>query len=230
MGRGPRVKIPGIIYHVINRGNNKQIIFREEEDYKRYTKLLERYKERYGFKLYSYALMSNHIHLLIESGEKGSISKIMQGLTLAHTRYFNIRYKSSGHVWQGRFKSPIVGEDSYLLEVSRYIELNPVRAKIVKDPKDYPWSSYSFHAYGKRNTLIGEHLFYEGLGKALEERQRRYREFVKKGIGDKELTEIRESVISGKGYASDDYLKRIEESIKGRLRRGRLGRPKKKDV
>lgn len=226
MPREPRINISGVIHHVINRGNNRQPVFEDEEDYRKYIELLERYKGRYGFKLYSYVLMNNHVHLLIEAGEKGSISKIMQGITLAHTRYFNLKYKTSGHVWQGRFKSPIVGEDAYLMEVSRYIELNPVRAKIVERPEDYPWSSYTSHAYGKKNPLIEDHVYYELLGKTEEERQTRYREFVKEGLKEKPI-EIRQSVVSGRGYGSEVYLQKVEETIKAKLRRGRRGRPKK---
>lgn len=229
MPRGPRINISGVIHHVINRGNNRQTVFKDEEDYRKYIGLLERYKERYGFKLYTYVLMSNHVHLLIEAREKGSISKIMQGITLAHTRYYNIKYKTSGHVWQGRFKSPIVGEDRYLLEVSRYIELNPVRAGIVEKLEDYPWSSYATHASGKKNPLIEDHIYYESLGNTKEERQARYSEFVKEGLKEK-LMEIRQSVISGRGYGSEAYLQKVEETIKARLRRGKRGRPKKKDV
>ena len=230
MPRGSRINIEGLIYHVINRGNNRQSIFKDEENYGKYIELLERYKERYGFKLYSYVLMNNHVHLLIEAGEKGSISKIMQGITLAHSRYYNLKNKTSGHVWQGRFKSPIVGENSYLLEVSRYIELNPVRANIVKMPEEYHWSSYATHAYGKKNPLIEDHVYYESLGKTKEERQAGYREFVKEGLKEGKLKEIRDSVISGKGYGSEEYLQKVEEAIKVRLRKGRRGRPKKKDM
>lgn len=227
MGRGARINVPGCVYHVLNRGNNRQVVFREEADYKRYTEFLERYKKRYSFKLYSYVLMNNHIHLLMEVGDKGNISKIMQGVTLAHTRYFNLKYEASGHVWQGRFKSIIVGEDSYLLEISRYIELNPVRARIVQDPRDYPWSSYAFHAYGERNPLLDEHTFYGSLGMSLQERQRRYRELVREGIQEENLKEIRESVVSGRSYCTQDYLQKIEASIRVRLQRGRRGRPRK---
>lgn len=230
MGRGSRITITGIIHHVINRGNNRQVVFRDDSDYKNYIELIERYKEKYGFRLYSYVLMSNHIHLLIEAGEKGNISKIMQGLTLAQTKYFGIKYKTSGHVWQGRFKSPIVGEESYLLEVSRYIELNPVRTSLVKMPEEYEWHSYATHAYGKKNLLIEDHVYYESLGKTKEERQTRYREFVKEGLSEEKLKAIRDSVISGKGYGSEEYLQKVEESIKARLRKGRRGRPKKKDT
>ncbi len=230
MGRETRINLPGCIYHVINRGNNKQSLFKEEKDYTRYTELLDSYKERYGFKLYCYVLMNNHVHLLMEVGEKGSISKIMQGITLAHTRYFNFQYGASGHVWQGRFKSPLVGEDSYLLEISRYIELNPVRAGMVKNPADYPWSSYTFHAYGARNHLLDTHPFYDLFGKTLQEKQQRYRQFVLEGIPDAKLKEIRESIISGKGYSSQDYLRKTGASFRMRLLRGRRGRPRKINI
>jgi putative transposase len=227
MGREPRINLPGCIFHVINRGNNKQILFKEQKDYIRYLEFLERYKERHGFKLYCYILMNNHIHLLMEVGEKGSISKIMQGVTLAHTRYFNHKYGTSGHVWQGRFKSLLVGEDSYLLEISRYIELNPVRAGMVKNPADYPWSSYAFHAYGQRNHLLDTHPYYDSFGKTLQEKQQRYRQFVLEGIPDIKLNEIRDSVISGWGYGSQDYLRKAGASFRMRLIQGRRGRPRK---
>ena len=230
MGRGPRINLPGCIYHVLNRGNNKQTLFKEKKDYTRYIELLENYKVRYGFKLYCYVLMNNHIHLLMEVGKKGSISKIMQGITLAHTRHFNLKYGASGHVWQGRFKSPLVGEDSYLLEVTRYIELNPVRARIVQDPTDYPWSSYTFHAYGERDHLLDTHPSYDIFGKTRHEKQLGYRQFVLDGIPDAKLKEVRDSVISGRGYGSQDYLQKTGESFRIKLLRGRRGRPRKSMV
>src|SRR5258708_1356470 len=103
MGRSARITHPGLIYHVIKRGNNKEIIFAEEEDYQHYLNTLQRYKKKYGFKLFSYCLMTNHVHLLIKVGQEGTISHIMQSITVAHTRYYNYVYRRCGHVWQGRF-------------------------------------------------------------------------------------------------------------------------------
>ena len=103
MGRYARITRPGLIYHVINRGNNKEIVFVEEEDYRHYLNTIQRYKKKYGFKLFAFCLMTNHVHLLIKVSDTGTISRIMQSITVAHTRYYNYSYKRCGHVWQGRF-------------------------------------------------------------------------------------------------------------------------------
>jgi len=130
MSRPLRINLSDFIYHVLNRGNNRQVIFVEEKDYLHYLDILKRYKEKFQFKIFAYCLMSNHIHLLIQISQKGTISEIMKAITIAHTRYYHYKYQSSGHVWQGRFKSPLVSSDEYLLAVMRYIEQNPVRAGI----------------------------------------------------------------------------------------------------
>lgn len=133
MGRDARVCQTGLTYHVINRGNNREVIFVEEEDYTHYLNTVQRYKKKYGFKLFAFCLMTNHVHMLIKVEGDVSISRIMQSITIAHTRFYNYKYQRSGHVWQGRFMSPIVSEDDHLLTVMRYIEQNPLRARMVKD-------------------------------------------------------------------------------------------------
>src|ERR1700733_2793698 len=107
MGRYARITHPGLIYHVIKRGNNRGVVFAEEEDYQHYLNTLQRYKKKYGFKLFAYCLMTNHVHLLIKVGQEGTISRIVQSITIAHTRYYNYIYHQCGHVWQGRFQSPL---------------------------------------------------------------------------------------------------------------------------
>ena len=142
MPTGPRLLLANACYHIITRGNQRQRVFLEDNDYKVYLLALRRYKKRYGFLLYGFCLMSNHIHLIGEPKELKNLPKFMQGLSRSYTAYFNQRYKKVGHLWQGRFKSKVIVKDNYLIDCIHYIELNPVRANMVKTAGEYSWSSY----------------------------------------------------------------------------------------
>jgi putative transposase len=124
------------------RGNQKQITFIKEEDFAKYLDLLRHYKREYGFKLYGYCLMPNHVHLILEVEDGIDLSKIMQGLNQAYTLWFNKKYEKVGHLWQGRYKSMVIQKNKYMLDCLEYVELNPIRANISKSPFDYPWSSW----------------------------------------------------------------------------------------
>ncbi len=141
MARKPRIEFPGAFYHVIARGNNKQRIFADDEDYQFFLERLSFYKERFQFILYAYVLMPNHVHLLIET-DKVHLSRIMQALQFTYTQKFNRRHKKVGHLFQGRYKAILCQKESYLLELIRYIAQNPVRAKLVKRPIAWRWSSF----------------------------------------------------------------------------------------
>ncbi len=122
MPRMARIAVPSMLYHVISRGNNREWVFNETEDFEKYLEICKRYKDRHDFKLYNWVLMNNHVHLLLEISEKSALSKIMQGINLAYTIWFNRKNKKVGPLWQDRFKSFIIERDSYLLECGRYIE------------------------------------------------------------------------------------------------------------
>ncbi len=141
MARKPRIEFPGAFYHVIARGNNKQKIFADDEDYRSFLERLTFYKERFKFIIYGYVLMPNHIHLLLETGE-APLSRIMQSLQFTYTQKFNHRHKKAGHLFQGRYKAILCQKESYLLELIRYIAQNPVRAGLVKRPIDWRWGSF----------------------------------------------------------------------------------------
>lgn len=225
MPRSPRINLEGYIYHVINRGNNRQAIFLDDEDFLRYLNLIGRYKSKFGFKLYSYCLMANHVHLLIEPSKPDSLSKIMQSLTTAHTKLYHYKYKTSGHLWQGRFKSPIIQTDGYLLECIKYIELNPARANIVNDPKDYKWSSYNFHAFGERNVLLDEDCVFKSLGDTLEDRNVAYLKFIQQEFLSETMEKIRQSIIKEKHLGDEVFENRIKERL-NLLKPKQRGRPK----
>ena len=142
MANLPRLLVEGACYHLIARGNQKQRVFLDEEDFKEYLIRLRQYKKKFDFKLYAYCLMPNHIHLVGQIEVAKNLSKFMQGITLSYALYFNQQYTGVGHLWQGRFKNKVIAKDRYLVDCINYIELNPVRAEIVNAPHEYPWSSY----------------------------------------------------------------------------------------
>jgi len=141
MPREARVVTENACYHIITRGNQKQLVFLDSLDYERYLSILAKYKNKYKFKLYCFCLMPNHVHLVIEVKESFLVSKIMKCLNLSYTIYFNSRHQKVGHLWQDRFKSKIIEKDAYLLECMNYIELNPVRAWLTSNQEKYIWSS-----------------------------------------------------------------------------------------
>lgn len=149
---------PGAIYHVVARGNHKEDIFLNQEDYFEYMKYLNLINEKYPFKLYSYCLMKNHIHLQLATIDY-EIWKIMRGINWHYTRYFNGKYEKVGHLFQDRYYSETIETESYLLQTSKYIHLNPVKACIIDKPIKYPWSSYGVYMGVRKNPLINdEHI------------------------------------------------------------------------
>jgi putative transposase len=175
MPRQPRLLLSKSYYHVTTRGNNRNNVFKEDNDYLFYLNLIRKYKKEHPFDIYHYCLMSNHTHFLIRTGDASGFSTFMKNLNLAYYYYFKKKYGWTGHFWQGRYNSQSVGKDEYFLQCGKYIELNPVRARIVKDPGDYSCSSYSYYAEGKENNIITEDFFYKGLGDDNKKRQKEYR-------------------------------------------------------
>lgn len=224
MPRAARVVFPSMPYHIICRGNNREPIFEEKEDFDKYLEIFRRYKDQYGFRLYHWVLMSNHVHLLVETKENSSLSKLMQGINLAYTIWFNRKKGKVGHLWQDRYRSAVVERDNYLLECGRYIERNPLRAGIVKDPREYSWSSYRVYGYGKQDALTDRNDLYEGMGKGASQRQRAYREYVSSNR-DKEEQEIREKMRKGI-IGTMEFQERMNKKVI-EIKRPRRGRPRK---
>ena len=186
MARQLRIEFESAFYHITSRGNLRDRIFFDDRDKEMFLEILKRTKERYGYLLHAYALMGNHYHLLIET-PKANISQIMQNINTSYTVYINKKYRRSGHLFQGRFKGIIVDKDEYLLTLSRYIHLNPVRAKIVQWPEDYRWTSYKAYADDSvKSSLVNTadtlSYFSNKKGKA----QKAYRAYVREGMGEEE--------------------------------------------
>jgi len=206
------------VLHILTRGNNRQKVFHNEEDYRRYLYYLKLYKEEHKFQLYHYCLMPNHVHLLIETSQKTILSKLMKQLNLAYFYYYRKRYKYWGHLWQGRYKSLIVARDEYLIKCGRYIEGNPVRAKMVKKPEDYPWSSYKYYVFGGDKGLTDQDPLYESLGKDLSERRKKYQEAIEEEIN-----------LTNRYLGSKEFIKGMEKKFGIDNLQNQRGRPRKEN-
>lgn len=154
MAKGGRITLENAYYHVMSRGNQKQSVFLEDSDFEKYLGLLKHYKRKFGFKLYAWCLMPNHVHLILDVNNPEDLAKIMQALKLAYVKWFNKKYKKVGHLWQGRYKSALIQKDKYVLDCINYIETNPVRAKITQSPLDYAWSSYKSRILENNSFLL----------------------------------------------------------------------------
>jgi REP-associated tyrosine transposase len=212
MGRLPRPIEDNLVYHALNRGNNRADIFADPEDHEAFLLALGKTRQRYPFRLFGYCLMTNHFHLLLCPAPGQSISRILQSLTVAHTWRYHKRHRSVGHVWQGRFKSPVIQDDTHLLVVLRYIEANPLRAGMATDPGDYRWSSYPAHGLGRPDPLLSPLPELESLGRTPAERQARWRRKVQTPQGGDEILWVRESVRTGKPLGSPEW---VEARIRG---------------
>lgn len=223
MARLPRLNLADVPQHVIQRGNNRQACFFSEQDYIVYLDKLKEYSQQHNVSVHSYVLMTNHVHLLLTPSKTNSVSLLMQSLGRYYVRYINQTYGRSGTLWEGRYRSTIVDSDNYLLTIYRYIELNPVRAKMVNHPAEYPWSSYRKNALGKQIELITPHELYLGLGKNNLERQKNYQLLFDKKIPDYTLQEIRDATNKAWVLGNKKFKQQIERETGRRtsyLKRG----------
>lgn len=230
MPRIARNVVSDIPYHIIHRGNNRQKIFFCDDDYKYFLSLLKEARKEYRCKLYSYVLMPNHIHFLMESPSVSeNLAKYIKLIAQKCTQYINKIHKRTGTLWEGRFKSSLISKDNYLLACSRYIEMNPVRADIVKEPEDYKWSSYRYKiGQEKGNILVDSDRdpVYMSLGKDDKERQRSYQEWFKESIPSQEWDLIRKAVNKGSVFGSSQFKEKLEKLLGRRLEIRDRGRPK----
>jgi putative transposase len=166
--------------HIVQRGLNRIKIFNTESDYEFIKQKIRKYLSIYKVSIHNYCFMPNHIHILVYTKIAKELSKFMQAVSLSHSYYYRKKYKYSGYLWQGRYKSFPIEKDSYLLECARYIERNPIRAKrkIVSHLSQYKWSSYNFYAHGIKDDIITPNPLYQQMGKTPKERQNNYRDYV----------------------------------------------------
>jgi putative transposase len=230
MARRPRLIGDDLVYHAINRGNNRAVVFTDDDDRRAFLEAIGRTREKYPFRLLGYCLMSNHFHLLLSPDSGQSISRILQSLTVTHTWRHHKRHRSSGHVWQGRFRSPAIERGAHLLAVLRYIEANPVRARMVADPAEYPWSSFQRHGLGEPDPLLDGVPDWEAMGRTDRERCSRWRRFVVAARSRRDLEPIRSSLRSGRPYGSEIWVAATARRLGVDLNPRPRGRPRKTTI
>jgi putative transposase len=213
--------------HVIQRGNNRQAVFFHETDYVAYLDLLFESAARYEVSMHAFVCMTNHVHILMTPWSNTSASRMMQKLGASYTAGINSVYRRTGSLWEGRFKSSLVDSERYVLTCYRYIELNPVRAGMVRHPSDYRWSSYRHHAMGLSEYSIRPHAEWLALGANPDDRRARYTELVEQGMSDEELETFRRCARKGLPTGSKRFKAEVEKALAKRIGDGRRGRPKK---
>ena len=197
MPRQRRCFVPGVSCHVTQRGNNHSLIFRAPCDYGVFIVILRYAFARLGVAIHAYALMTNHVHLLVTPGTATALPEAMQALGRHYVQYFNRRYGRSGGLWEGRYRSALIYNERYWMTCMRYIELNPVRAGIVVRPEQHRWSSYLHHAFGTVDPTITDHPMYLALGPSPEVREVAWREICGQLMTPEELEHMRRSIRSG---------------------------------
>ncbi len=218
MARPLRIEYEGAFYHVTARGNEKRKIFFSRKDYEKFKEYLAEAREKYRFRLHAYVLMTNHYHLLIETPEK-NLSRLMHYINSSYTTYTNVKRKRSGHLFQGRYKAIVIDRDSYLLELSRYIHLNPVRVNMAGNPEEYPYSSYVSYISDHAEALVTRSTILEMFNKRESEARKRYKSFVESAVDDEKespMTKVYAGMILGGEGFIRDILEKIEE---GRLQK-----------
>lgn len=221
MPRRPRVILPNVPIHIIQRGNNRQACFAVEEDFQNYLIWLKEYAEKTACHIHAFVLMINHVHLLLTADNKGSAAQLMKALGQRYVQYFNRIYHRTGTLWEGRYRSCLLQEEDYLFSCMRYIELNPVRAGMVHHAGDYPWSSYRTNAQGVASDLIQPHVLYQKLGKS------NYHALFNNDLEADLVSQIRQATNGNVVLGNENFSKDISKTLGMRVTHGKAGRPKK---
>ena len=229
MPRRARLSVPGIPWHIIQRGNNRSACFYAEEDFRRYLDELADLSVRFGCALHAYVLMTNHVHLLLTPGKVDGAALLMKHLGQRYVQYINRTYRRSGTLWEGRFRSCLAQSEDYVLACYRYIELNPVRAAMVPQPGDYRWSSHSANTEGKPQALLTPHPQYLALGTTGDARRTAYRALFKTHLDEPVIDEIRQATNGNYVLGNRRFQNEIAAMLKRRVTPGKTGRPTTKD-
>ena len=228
MPRRARLSLPGIPWHIIQRGNNRSVCFFADEDYRLYLEHLAELGERFDCAVHAYVLMTNHVHLLLTPDYSDGPALLMKHLGQRYVQYVNRTYQRSGTLWEGRFRSCLTQTEDYVLACYRYIELNPVRANMVRHPREYKWSSYRTNAEGRDDPLITPHDEYRRLSRTKSARRENYRALFKAHVDEQELNHIRQATNGNYALGNSRFQEQIEAALGRRAHPGKAGRPPKK--
>ncbi len=228
MARPPRLELPGVAQHVIQRGNNRAACFFTEADRRFFLKCLAESAAVRGCEIHAYVLMTNHVHLLVTPSQPGAIGAMMQDLGRRYVRVINNLHGRSGTLWEARFRSSLIDTENYLLACQRYIELNPVRAWLVPHPAAYPWSSHAHYAGGRAKELITEHPVYLSLGATEAERRAAYLELIQEPLDPRLVERIRQAINADAALGGEAFLAHAEATLGRPVGVPTRGRPAKK--
>ena len=228
MARLPRLSLPGYPHHVILRGNNRQAIFSCPADYQTLLDLIEEHARKSGVAVHAYVLMSNHFHLLVTPEAADSLSRMMQAVGRRYVRYFNDRQGRSGTLWEGRYRSTPIQAETYLLTCMAYMDLNPVRAGLVAEARDYPWSSHGHYIGLRSDRLVTPHPLFWTLGNTPFAREAAYADMVRVGVSASQQAALTESALSGWALGNADFLTDLQKRTERRVVKTLVGRPARK--
>ncbi|PBI85456.1 Transposase IS200 like protein [Variovorax boronicumulans] len=225
MARLPRLTLAGMPHHVIQRGNNRQPIFVDRADHEKLLGLLAENAVRFGIALHAYVLMDNHFHLLATPDSATGLPQFMQSVGRSYVRYFNDSHGRSGTLWEGRYRSTLIQTERYLLTCMAYIDLNPVRAGMVAEARDFPWSSHGHYAGLRQDRLLTPHPLYWELGNTPFAREAAYAELVRGGVRAADQQALTEATLRGWAAGDDGFLDRLQKSTERRVIKAKAGRP-----
>lgn len=225
MARLPRLTLAAHPHHVIQRGNNRQPICLDSEDFQFLKDVVAQSAQRYHVAVHAFVLMDNHFHLLVTPPTDDALPKMMQALGRSYVRYFNDRHQRTGTLWEGRYKSTLIESGRYLLTCMAYIDLNPVRAQLAANPADYAWSSYGHYAGLRIDKLLTPHPLVWGLGNTPFAREAAYVELVQAGLTSAQHATLTDAVLRGWALGEPEFLESLQKKTARRVRKGVPGRP-----
>ena len=227
MPRRARLALPGIAWHIIQRGNNRSACFYAEGDYRKYLRILQEQACAFDCAVHAYVLMTNHVHLLVTPVRQAGASLMMKHLGQRYVQYVNRTYRRTGTLWEGRFRSCLAQDEGYVLACYRYIERNPVRAGMVDHPAEYSWSSYHANGQGARDALLTEHADYRRLGPTPDLRREAYQKLCRLHMEPELTDEIRTATNGNYALGNDRFKEEVGRMLGRRAAPGQSGRPAK---
>ena len=227
MARLPRLTVPGYPHHVIQRGNNRQVIFASTQDYQYFLDLLGESAVKFEVDIHAYVLMGNHFHLLATPKTDRALPQMMQAIGRRYVRYFNDKQGRSGTLWEGRYKSTLIQPERYLLACMVYIDLNPVRAGMVTEARAYAWSSHANYIGQRTDKLITSHPAYWSLGNTPFAREAAYEQLVRSGVDIEDQDRLTQSALRGWALGDPDFVDGLQKKTLRRVSKALVGRPRR---
>lgn len=230
MARLPRLSLPGQLHHIVQRGNNRQAIFSSPADYQTLLDLIEEQAKKTAVAVHAYVLMGNHFHLLVTPEAADSVPRMMQAVGRRYVRYFNDSQGRSGTLWEGRYRSALIQPESWLLPCMAYMDLNPVRAGLVLEARDYPWSSHGHYVGLRSDKVVTPHPLFWALGNTPFGREAAYAEKVQAGVSAAHQSALTQSVLGGWALGAPDFVAELQKGTERRLVKAKAGRPSRKSA